>query len=45
MGPRKFGNAMPETVREKWKDAAPMTTASQPAASSHAIARMEAVWS
>lgn len=44
-GPREFGNAMPEIVREKWKDAAPSTAHSRDLASSHAIARMEAVWS
>lgn len=43
-GPRKFGNGMPEVVREKWKDAAPMATPSRSIPSSHALDRMEAVW-
>lgn len=44
-GPRRDGNSMPEIVREKWKDAAPNSTISRQPPSSHALSRMELVWS
>jgi hypothetical protein len=40
-GPRMFGNGMPETVREKWKDAAPSNARVRLLPSAGAIARME----
>jgi hypothetical protein len=43
-GPREFGNAMPETVREKWKDAAPDRTRYITRLSPGAISRMEECW-
>ena len=43
-GPREFGNAMPEIVREKWKDAAPSKTQYRKRLEPDAITRMEECW-
>lgn len=40
-GPKVFGNAMPETVKEAWKDAAPNNGRVRLLPSAGAIARME----
>lgn len=45
VGPKKEpGNAMPEIVREAWKDAAPNNTPDRIIPSARALACMEAVW-
>lgn len=43
-GPREFGNAMPDIVREKWKDAAPDKTRYMRRLAPGAISRMEQCW-
>lgn len=40
-GPKVFGNAMPETVREMWKDAAPVNGSLRILPSAGSIGRME----
>jgi hypothetical protein len=43
-GPREYGNSMPETVRERWKDAAPTNTPAKRRVDPGAITRMEECW-